>query len=185
MSDPTDMDGNDLGALKPEVVDRPNPLAIPDAQRFNQYLADMRENVETDPERIADDIVSRILASETVEDVLAPQAVEHARDLVDTPIRLHRGKVNQSEYEGGPGVYMICEAEVIADGRMTTFSCGGRNVMAQVYKLAQFGAFPMEVVIREAPKPTRQGFKPLWLEALGPRDKISGALGREAPTPTG
>lgn len=158
---------------KPEVVEHPSALAIPDETRLQEYLAAMRDSVETDPEKIGDDIVARILAAESLEDVLAPQAVEHARDLVDEPIRLHRGKVNQSDFEGGPGVYAIMECEVLRDGRMTTVSCGGRNVLAQLYKVAQFNAFPVDVVIRQAPRETKNGGRPLWLELSGPKDMVS------------
>jgi hypothetical protein len=166
---------------KAEVVRTPSALAVPDEALTNEYVEKMKSLVETDPQAIQDDMVRRILEAETAEDVLAPQAVEHARDLVGVPMTIHRAKVNESDYEGGPGVYAIIEAELHDDGRTTTFSCGAQKVLAQVYRLAQLRAIPVDCVLKESPKPSKNGYKALWLETLGPRDKVTAELEKGRP----
>lgn len=179
---PKNDDNGSPEPITPEVVPAgQSALAIPDEKRLQEYMRAMHAEVsDQDPDTVADDIVARILASETLEEVFAPQAVEHARDLVGQPMTIQRAKVNQSDYEGGPGVYAIVEAVLHDDGRTTTFSCGGRNVLAQLYKAAQMGAIPIDVVLEEAPRPTKNGYRPLWLRLLGPADKVSGSIEREA-----
>lgn len=169
-----------IHAGKAEVVRMTPGGAIPDEAVARGYLAQAADDVDDDPEKIADSIVARIMRAESVEDVLAPQAIEHARDLIGVPLEIRSAKFNRSEYEDGPEVYMVVEAEVLDDGRVTTFSCGGRSVMAQVYRIAQLGGLPFRGVLVQSPKPTRRGFRPLWLESLGPRDKVSGELDKKA-----
>jgi hypothetical protein len=167
-----------IPAGKAEVVRMSPGGAVPDEAVARGYLRAAAEDVDDDPEKIADSIVSRILRAESVDDVLAPQAIEHARDLIGVPMEIRSARFQRSDYEEGPEVYMVCEAEVLDDGRVTTFSCGGRSVMAQVYRIAQLGGLPFQGVLVQSPKPTRRGFRPLWLESLGPRDKMSGAIDR-------
>ena len=45
-------------------------------------------------------------------------------------------------------------------------SCGGVSVMGQLWRMGELGVFPVTVRFAKAPKPTRNGFYPLWLEAV-------------------
>lgn len=160
--------------LTPDVVPASSVPALTtmDDRVVTKYLDDMKNLAEHSDDDVQRAIVGRILASETAADVLAPQAIEHARDLVDQHLTLTGVRVQESDFEEGPGIYAVVNAVVMEDGRTTTFSCGGSNVLAQLYRLAQLNALPCDVVIKRSTKPTKAGYYPLWLEAVG------GAAGR-------
>lgn len=159
----------EASALTPEVIE---PGQVPafttmDDRVVSKYLDDMKAAADRSDDDVQRAIIGRILRSDTVADILAPQAIEHARDLVDQPLTIKSVRVQESDFDEGPGIYAVCEAEVLDDGRTTTFSCGGSNVLAQLYRLAQLNALPVDLVIKRATKPTKNGFYPLWLEAYG------------------
>lgn len=109
-------------------------------------------------------IVRRIMEAKTAEDVLAETAVVHARDMLDTPIRVMSVHWNRSDIEGGLPIYAVMDC-VDEDGQPFVVTCGGIRVMAQVSRLAELGALPALVRILESERPTAQGFRPLRLVA--------------------
>ncbi len=51
------------------------------------------------------------------------------------------------------------------EGERLLVSCGGTNVMAQLVALVKAGALPLDVKLTRTTKETRQGYRPLWLQA--------------------
>lgn len=118
-----------------------------------------------DPEDISRAITDRILQATTADEILAPQGLISARDLLDVPIALTGVRWQASTYEEGAPVYAILEAKVLQSGDRVSVSCGARSVLAQAFQLQRRGFLPADVVIRQKGEPTRSGFRPLWLEA--------------------
>lgn len=118
-----------------------------------------------DPEVVAQGIMERILASETAEDVLGGAQAVHAQDVLDRPFVLSGLRVMRSRFEGGPGVFLVMDAEFGDDGSSAAVTCSGRTVMAQAVQLYRLDALPRTVKIVQAKQQTANGFYPLWLEA--------------------
>jgi hypothetical protein len=51
----------------------------------------------------------------------------------------------------------------LEDGSNVIVSCGGANVLAQLYRLVKDGRIPEAVTIEESRKPTAKGYRPLWI----------------------
>lgn len=136
---------------------------LPTSDAFETMLAATHSQALEDPDAAARAITERILNATTIEEILGQPEVRHARDLLDVPVLVNAVHFNQSDFEEGPGFYAIVDVEDPDTGDTFAVSCGGRNVMAQLYALAKIDAFPAKVKITQARKPTRQGYWPLWL----------------------
>lgn len=127
-------------------------------------LALSREPV--DPVEAQKEIVKRILAAESADQVLGGSDAIHARDVLDVPFELRGVRFLRSSFEGsGPGIFAVMDAVLVTSGEVVAITCGGLNVMAQAAKLAQLGSLPADVKIVESDRPTAAGYRPMWLEA--------------------
>lgn len=115
-----------------------------------------------DPQQAALDMVRRILAGDTVDEVLEGQAAIHAADVLGVTLVVTGVRWNESDLGGGPGFYALMDC-VDGDGNSFTITCGAITVMAQLFRLHELGAFPTRLVIEEAEKATRSGYKPMSL----------------------
>lgn len=116
-----------------------------------------------DPAEIARAIMERILTADTPEAVLEQSGTTSARDVLEVPLELTDARFMRSGFDEGPGAYALLTM-VNADGEQLTVTCGGRNVLAQVFRLKQLAALPRRVKFVEAGQ-TAQGYRPLWLNA--------------------
>lgn len=138
--------------------------------RLVEFLAAAQSQEPVDPAQAAMDIVRRILAADSVEDVLKGTPAIHAGDVVGQPLTIVGFTFNESDLkEGGPGFYMLIEC-VDAQGEPFKVTCGAVNVMAQLWRLGQLDAMPLRAKITEAEKATSRGYRPMWLEAVAPDD---------------
>lgn len=135
------------------------------SEALGRFLATATEVAQEDPEAISLAIVERILNATSVEEVLTPNQVVHARDIIGVPLNVTGIRWLESDFESGPGMYAIMDCVRADTDAHLVVSCGGQNVLAQLWKLNDLGAFPARVVIQQAPRPTKAGFLPLWLEA--------------------
>ena len=134
-----------------------------DYERF--LTAADNADLEMSADDISEAIIKRILSSETVAEVLGGAATTPAEDMLDRPFMLTAVHFNKSGIEGdGPGFYAVLDGAT-TDGEKVAVTCGGRNVLAQAWKLAQMKALPVAVKISRSPKPTANGYHVLWLEA--------------------
>lgn len=129
-------------------------------------LADGIMPVDTDPATTAADIAREILNAENADDVLGGGDVVHAKDILNQPITIHGGKFVRSDYEEGAGVYVVADVTSHNTGNRVKVTMGATNVVAQIYRLAELGAFPVECKIIEASRPTADGFRPQRLVRL-------------------
>lgn len=130
-----------------------------------RFLSSATEQAPVDPAAATMDIIRRILAGDTAEDVLQQQAALHARDFINDPLTILGYTYNESDFEQGPKFYMVIDA-VTSDGESAKITCGALNVMAQLFRLNELKAFPIKARIVETGKATKAGYKPMWLEAV-------------------
>jgi len=115
--------------------------------------------VEEDSEGAATAIVRGILESS---DPLARVEAVGGRDLIGVPLRVTDVEWRNSDLEGeGLGIFAVMHATQ-QDGTQVAVTCGGRNVLAQLYRVARDGTFPVDVSFSES-KPTAKGYKALWI----------------------
>lgn len=118
-----------------------------------------------DPEVMAQAIVERILESETFEDAFQPQELEAWRDYLDVPVLVKGVHLNRSGYEG-TSIYAVVDIERV-DGKDPkepfTVTCGGRNVLAQLYKMLEKDW--LDKPVKMTSRTTAEGFNALWLVA--------------------
>lgn len=141
-------------------------VAIPDSEVFQRFLAAADEgSLDQNADQVAIDIIARILEAKDATEVLEGSGATHARDYLDTPFALTDVRFNKSSFDGeGPAFYALLSG-ADGDGEKLSITCGAKNVIAQAWKLKDLDALPMQVVIRQAPKPTANGFHVMWLEA--------------------
>lgn len=118
-----------------------------------------------DADVIAFQIAQRIMDSDSPEAVLAEQTLPDAAEFLGQPLQVEEVGFLKSDFEGGLGLYAIIAGRAVGTDEPFRFSCGGTNVVAQLARLMELNALPAQVVLMEAPRPTAQGFKPLWLKA--------------------
>lgn len=120
-----------------------------------------------DPVEVARAIVQRILEAPDADAVLDQAAVEHARDVLGIPFTLRGARFQRSKFggeNGGPTLFALLDV-VDGDGAERIVTCGGRNVLAQIYRLLEGGWLPVQVTITEGSE-TAQGYRPLWLNRV-------------------
>lgn len=129
-------------------------------------LADGILPEETDPADAAQTIVREILAGETADDVLGSSDPVGAKDILDQPITIHGGRFVRSDYSEGVGVYAVADVTSHNTGERFKVTMGAANIVAQLFRLAELHAFPVDVKIVEAKRPTADGYRPQRLVRL-------------------
>lgn len=140
-----------------------------DLATVQEWLELMPDAVDTSPasaDAIALDIAKRILTAPDADSVLDQQELLEAKDRLGVPLTIRDVRWNGSSFAGGPGVYAVMDAVNHRTGEVELIACGGRNVMAQLYRLVQLRALPRDLMIVEAKKPTANGYTPLWLSKV-------------------
>lgn len=167
-------DAKEAEAVKPDAVLPANDAggtlvakAGGDA-RLVAFLSAATQSAPVDPEMAALDIVRRILAAEDASAVLQQTASIHAKDVLGDVLTILDYQYNESDIaDSGTDFYMLVDC-VDANGEAFKVTCGAINVMAQLYRLKELGALPLQARFVETEKTTRRGYKPMWLEAVAP-----------------
>lgn len=143
-----------------------NEVVSASDQRVLDFMSAGKSSAVVDPQQAQLDIVRRILSSESVDDVLKQQEAIHASSVLGRPLRIVGIRFQESDFtEAGPDFYMLVDC-VTDDGEPYSITCGAVNVMAQLWKLDQLGAFPLSAQIVETERKTKAGYTPMWLEGL-------------------
>lgn len=127
-----------------------------------RFLSAAQTQQVIDPEQAALDMVRRILTGDTIESVLEGREAVHAKDVLGETLTVTGVRWNESDNESGPNFYALMDC-VDNDGNPYAVTCGAISVMAQLFRLNELEAFPIRVVINEAAKATRSGYKPMHL----------------------
>ncbi len=131
-------------------------------------------------EKIANRITERIFAATSLEEMLTPQVVLSAKDILGKPIVISDVHYNESTFEEGPAVYAIVDA--VLNGQGVTISCGARTAMAMLFKAKAEGWLPFAAKFVQSANQTAAGFRPMWLEAV-PDSEAEATLAQEDEEP--
>lgn len=134
--------------------------ATTDLVRVEDWLdlmPELQDVLDETPEQTSLRIAHEILTSTSMDEAFADDEMAEARDLVGMPLELRGVKFNRSAYSDGPGIYAVIDAVVIGTGEVTKFTCGARNVIAQLlYALKARALEGYRVKIKES-KPNAEG----------------------------
>ena len=140
----------ELAVLAPAVV-----------EAFKRLMSDIPES---DPNDATARIVAQILAAETPEELEEPWNGEGMRALSGRLLRITDVRRLPSEFLSGPGWYLGCTAVLVETGESKFVTTGSLSILAQIGRAVQAGWLPIDVVPREAEKPSRNGYRPMHLE---------------------
>lgn len=112
------------------------------------------------------DIIRQLLEAKDAGDLNAPFSMEGLQEWEGQPVRIDSIRQMPSDYEGGLGVYLICEVTEPRSGARKTVSTGSTTIIVQLVKAHIAGWLPLLVVPRFAKKPTAAGFTPMHLEIV-------------------
>lgn len=121
-----------------------------------------------DPEVVAQEIAQRILGATDVETILGMFESTPMQDLLGVPLDVAGVRFNASTFTEGPPVYAVIEATRLDTGEGVTSTCGGRSVMAALYRMWQLDAFPQKLQVVESKNATKAGNKVLLLQRARP-----------------
>lgn len=127
-----------------------------------RFLSVATDQPPLDPRDAMLDMITRVLAAESPEDVLEGSAAVHAEDVLGDVLTIVGVRWNESDIADGMGFYALIDC-TNADGDPFVVTCGSVMVMAQLFRLNELGALPGRFVIEQAAKATRSGYKPMSL----------------------
>ena len=138
------------------------PIAADNAA-LARYLSGSETITTQDPEAVTHGIVARILEATSLADVLNKQQVVSLRDLSMRPLKVLDVRWGESSYEGGVPFYAIMDCVDLSTGEKIVASCGGQQVLAQLFMMQKNGWLPADVQVETTMKPTSGGYFPIWL----------------------
>lgn len=150
---------------KTDAKTKGTDVALTDEAAMQQFKDHIQSLSVEDPEQVQERILRNLLTAQSAQDVLGAGGVTPAADLIGVPLLVQGIRASNSDFENGPDMYLHVDARIVANGDPVTFSTGARDVLLKLVRLDQLKAFPVEVVMRKASKPTRDGFYPIFLEA--------------------
>lgn len=101
-----------------------------------------------DPGAVSDDIVARILASETLEDAFQDYTATPCSEIDGMLVTIHGVAWLRSSFDEGPKVYALVQVMPEGSGRMLTVSVGGRSVLAGILWAQRHEAMPFSGTFR-------------------------------------
>lgn len=132
---------------------------------FKRFLEAAQGDVEErNPAEVTMEIIARIVNAKTIEEAFDSPGATHARDYLDTYFLLTDVRFNESTFDaGGPQFYGLLTGAT-DDGEKLVITCGAAQVIAQAWKLRDLGSLPARVRLVESDRPTKAGYKVMWLE---------------------
>lgn len=119
--------------------------------------------LQEDPEAISRGILLQLQAAQS-DFELEPAEAEGWSELQGVPIEVRGFTWRPSEYtEEGSSVFVVVHGIRLDDGTPVVLTTGARNVLMQLSNLARRQRLPVVRAVRESDKPTKNGFRPLWL----------------------
>jgi hypothetical protein len=135
--------------------------AVGDVPRRNDHLGDSLRRELQDPEvsraQAHAAIIHQILNSADVDSVLEVYEAQTLADFEGRHIRIDSHRFNDSEFEEGPPVYVSLMVVDVEAGTKHLINSGEQAIIAQVLKLEELDAFPLECKVWLAAKPNRYG----------------------------
>jgi hypothetical protein len=146
MADKTTDDPKSEEVISGEVANiRDSAGTVVKKSEFDKFLttkAAERQDIESDP---FEEIIKQVLNAESPDAVLTPTEVLQGRDLIGVPLVVLGFALNQSEFDVGSPFYATLDAIRSPDEPPFKVNCGHKKVIAQLVKLEEFSAFPVQV----------------------------------------
>lgn len=134
-------------------------------ERLNAYLASTFDS-QGESDGAIGEIIAGIMAAQTFEEAFSLSSAVGLDDLLDIPIRIFGGKFAESDYEDGPGYFVILDVERLDNGWRGACTTGSAPILAQLMKADVAGWFPIQVKpVYSTKKPTKKGHRPMRLIA--------------------
>lgn len=125
---------------------------------------EVNAEVIDDPEEISRGIMEQLLSATSDDELQDFGNAVGWKELLDVPIELRGFRWRVSEFVEGAPIYFIVSGTRLDTGDGVTLTTGSLNVLAQLSNMARRGTLIGGVwQLHEAAKPTKAGFKPLWL----------------------
>jgi hypothetical protein len=122
------------------------------------------------PETPDDDANERILAQLAQASAIAqlddPWRSEGMKAYRDVPLRVTDITRRPSDFEGPIPFFLVVKAGRLDTGELVTFTTSALGAMAQLVKAYVSGWLPLDVIPRQAERPTRAGYWPMHLEVI-------------------
>ncbi len=111
-------------------------------------------------------IIRQLLSAQTAADLNAPFSLEGLQEWADKAIIVNSIKRMPSDFDSGLGLYLVADITDPASNEHKVVSTGSTNIIVQLVKAHQLGAFPVACIPRFAKKPTAAGYTPMHLEFI-------------------
>lgn len=131
-----------------------------------RYIETERRDIEVTGTAAYEEIIAQIMMSATAEEVLTPYEAESLDNYQDRPLRIHTFDLNRSEFDVGSPYYATCRVETLDTGEKKILNTGHQALMAQLIRLQQLDAFPVECTVKAAKRANKYGNYPLRLQQL-------------------
>jgi hypothetical protein len=145
--------------------------ATSELARPGETWARIRELAQSIPETDSDEdigeiIAARILAAETLDDLLTPSSAPGLGHLADRPILIHDIRRKEGGMNPDLGFFLLCAVETAKDGKQEVYSTGATNVVTQLVRAFQLGEFPLACKVLETPSKQHPERTVQWLVKL-------------------
>lgn len=134
---------------KPVAHKPGNALIKPDEAVVREYVEKGRARVANNDGDIQVRILADVLRAETEGEMLSPNAVESAQDVLNEPLEIHSFDLNESEHKSGLGFYAVMSCTLIKTERRTAVQCGAPEVVLKLMRAEDMGWFPLQAKIVE------------------------------------
>lgn|SRR5487761_62857 len=113
-------------------------------------------------------IAEQVLAAGSAAELGSPWEARKFEALLDVPVRVVAMRRAESDYQSGPGWYLILDVIELETGEKVTVTTGALAVMVQLVKAQAAGWMPLLCTLRQSLKPSKLGYRPQHLEVQGP-----------------
>ena len=142
-------------------------LAVRDEAGVVAALVEGKELPEArieDPQEIALRITQQILQAGDVDAIFAVTESTPMQELLGIGIEVDDVTFHASSFKDGPPVYALIKATRLDSGDKVTASCGGRSIMAALFRMKQLQALPQRIKVENSKKPNAEGNHTLILK---------------------
>lgn len=107
-----------------------------------------------------DRILEQLAAATSLEDLEAPWRARGGEQYLGQWLIIRGIRKMPSDFRGGLPWFLVVDAALADGGKAVTFTTGSVNVVAQLVKAHALDLFPVEAMLLQADKPTRDGYYP-------------------------
>lgn len=117
--------------------------------------------------------LDRFSANQSTDELFSEGGLEKVGDHLGETLSLEAIEgVNNSDFEGGIGIYLVVRA-VTTDGKIIRLGVGAANPVAKIVALSEAGKLPFAVAFEKSDKPSKAGYYPIHLRS---RQDASGVV---------